>query len=496
MENRFKSVDTAEQVIAFPGIKRARLARRLICASGLILADIVAFGLAAAIFSGGAATQHFTVTHSLLPAGHINFDFYFALAVSFLLLRTLAGDYTKRQLFWDGTRLTTLSLFIAAACGLLMQSLAMAGSGLLSEALRWSFAIFAIPLLRQLVRQILSRASLWQMPTALIGDGDKAFSVFRMFRHSLSLGFDVRFHVTQDGSGTSNVSDVTRIWLSNPANLANRLAEAGCHEAIVLSDQLEDKEAARLIECLVTAGIEVAVVPQISRLPMMGMTVNYFFGSDIILMHVRGNVARGPSRILKRLFDFFGSLALLIILSPLLLLLTLMIKLEGGAAFFVQMRVGKNGEDFPCIKFRSMRADAEDMLLRWKRQNSPIWREYVASNFKLRNDPRVTRIGNFLRRTSLDELPQLLNVLMGDMSLVGPRPLLAREIGDYGEPYKLYCEMRPGITGLWQISGRSRTTFAERASADEWYVRNWTLWYDIVILFKTVDVLLRRDGAY
>lgn len=496
MENRFKSVDVAEQVIAFPGIKRARLTRRTLSGIGLVSADISAFFLAAVIFRSGAQTPQIVIPGTLFPAGHIVIDFYAMLALGFLLLRAMAGDYTKRQLFWDGTRLTTLSLIFAASCHVLMQTLTSAHYVLWQDLFSWTFVIFAVPVLRQGMRLLLSKVSVWQMPAALIGDGEKALNVYRMFRQSLSLGFDVRFHVTQSSERMSNVSDVTRIHQSDPALLVKRLAEADCHEAIIIADQLNDNDVAALVEHFVAAGIEVAVVPQISHLPMLGVRVNYFFGSDLILMHVRDSIARAPSRIIKRLLDFFGSLVLIVFLAPLLLLITLLIRLEGGQALFVQQRVGKEGQEFPCIKFRTMRADAEEMLQRWKQQNSPIWREYVASNFKLRNDPRVTRIGVFLRKSSLDELPQLFNVLMGDMSLVGPRPLLAREIGDYGSPYKLYCQVRPGITGLWQISGRSHTTFAERASADELYVRNWSLWYDIAILFKTVDVLLRRDGAY
>ena len=126
---------------------------------------------------------------------------------------------------------------------------------------------------------------------------------------------------------------------------------------------------------------------------------------------------------------------------------------DGGNAFFVQPRVGRDGREFLCVKFRTMTLDAEEQLSLWKHQKSPLYDEYLASNFKLRCDPRVTQIGRWLRRTSLDELPQLLNVLTGDMSLVGPRPLLSREIGEYGVTFKLYQQIRPGITGLWQISG-------------------------------------------
>ena len=137
------------------------------------------------------------------------------------------------------------------------------------------------------------------------------------------------------------------------------------------------------------------------------------------------------------------------------------------------------------------------MLSSWETEQPHLAEQYRASNFKLADDPRVTRFGRWLRRTSLDELPQLLNVLLGEMSLSGPRPLLAREVSSYGVAIELYQKVRPGITGLWQINGRSNTSFADRVTFDEWYIKNWSLWYDIVILLRTVRVVFSsRSGAY
>lgn len=136
------------------------------------------------------------------------------------------------------------------------------------------------------------------------------------------------------------------------------------------------------------------------------------------------------------------------------------------------------------------------MLNSWKEENNIIYQKYVANNFKLDNDPRVTRIGRLLRKTSLDELGQLLNVLKGEMSLVGPRPLLERELGDYNDGMFYYAMVKPGITGMWQVSGRSKTSFADRCRLDTWYIKNWSLWYDVVILIKTIGVVVKRDGAY
>jgi undecaprenyl-phosphate galactose phosphotransferase len=150
---------------------------------------------------------------------------------------------------------------------------------------------------------------------------------------------------------------------------------------------------------------------------------------------------------------------------------------------------------FPCFKFRTMQVDAEERL-RELLANDPAARAEWEREFKLRNDPRITPIGQFLRRTSLDELPQLFNVIRGEMSLVGPRPVIRAELCKYGDDVDYFLMVRPGMTGLWQVSGRNDVDYDTRVYLDTWYVKNWSLWYDIAILFKTIKVVLRRDGAY
>jgi lipopolysaccharide/colanic/teichoic acid biosynthesis glycosyltransferase len=169
---------------------------------------------------------------------------------------------------------------------------------------------------------------------------------------------------------------------------------------------------------------------------------------------------------------------------------------DGLPVFFAQRRIGQAKREFGMFKFRSMVRDAEGEFARWESESPDLLEEYRRNNYKLRQDPRLLEVGAWLRRTSIDELPQLLNVLRGEMSLVGPRPLLSRELAHYGEAIELYEQVKPGITGLWQVSGRSETTFEDRASLDSWYVRNCSLWCDFVILLKTINVVMRQDGAH
>tara|TARA_B100002052_G_C15883823_1_gene600626 strand:- start:2141 stop:3157 length:1017 start_codon:yes stop_codon:yes gene_type:complete len=198
----------------------------------------------------------------------------------------------------------------------------------------------------------------------------------------------------------------------------------------------------------------------------------------------------------KRFFDFYASLFGIIIISPILLIICLLIKFSSkGPIIYSHSRYGHNGKTFPAYKFRSMVQNADNILKDFLEKNPKQKKEWEEDQ-KLKNDPRITWIGKILRKTSLDELPQLINVLKGEMSLVGPRPIVENEIKKYGKNYSLYKRVRPGITGLWQVSGRNNTTYEERINYDCYYVRNWSLSLDFYLLFRTIKVVLFREGAY
>ena len=197
----------------------------------------------------------------------------------------------------------------------------------------------------------------------------------------------------------------------------------------------------------------------------------------------------------KRAFDIVVALIALIFLAPLIAVFAIMVRFQdGGAAFFSQTRYGLNGRTFKCYKIRSMSIDAADRLGRILETNPELKREWQASQ-KLKNDPRITPLGNFLRKSSIDELPQLWNVIRGDMSIVGPRPIVKNEIQKYGDSYRYYTAVRPGLTGLWQIEGRADTTYDERVDMDVKYVRTRSFFSDIWIILKTIPAVLASRGA-
>jgi undecaprenyl-phosphate galactose phosphotransferase len=190
-----------------------------------------------------------------------------------------------------------------------------------------------------------------------------------------------------------------------------------------------------------------------------------------------------------------ASAALIVLFGPLLLAIALAVRCDGGAALFGHRRIGVGGTSFRCWKFRSMVPDAEAVLAHTL-ATDPEARAEWERDFKLRNDPRVTPLGQFLRKSSLDELPQLFNVLKGEMSLVGPRPIVAAEVERYGLAMEEYRACKPGITGLWQVSGRNDVDYAERVELDRRYAWSWSLKGDLMILVRTLGVVARRSGAY
>ena len=197
----------------------------------------------------------------------------------------------------------------------------------------------------------------------------------------------------------------------------------------------------------------------------------------------------------KRLLDVIGAALLLLAAAPLMLAVALLIRGDGGPAIFRHRRIGARGKPFYCLKFRTMHIHAREMLQRHLEADAAARKEWEAS-FKLKNDPRVTRIGRFLRRTSLDELPQLFNVLAGEMSLVGPRPIIREEIQRYAGDFAFYAYCRPGLTGIWQISGRSDVDYSQRVYLDMIYVCGWTIWRDLMIIMITPKVFFVKSGAY
>lgn len=232
------------------------------------------------------------------------------------------------------------------------------------------------------------------------------------------------------------------------------------------------------------------------EIPLTAVRMDFLYNENLLLLRLKNNLAITANRVVKRAFDLISVILGGILISPFLIALAIIVAIDNhGKIIFAHRRVGRSGKIFKCYKFQTMYSNADKLLQDYLEKN-PEARAEWEEHFKLLNDPRVTKLGDFLRRTSLDELPQLWNVLIGDMSLVGPRPITAQEIKKYAENIREYYLVRPGITGLWQVSGRSDTTYEERVAMDVWYVQNWSIWLDFIYLIKTVGVVVNQKGAY
>lgn len=264
-------------------------------------------------------------------------------------------------------------------------------------------------------------------------------------------------------------------------------------ETVVLCGHLSDVRFQEIVDIALASGCHLLAVPRATV--RVGVQPSAIWRNGQMLIELTRPTLRGRQFFLKRILDLALTSAALVILSPVFIAIALAVRLESrGPVLFGQLRLGQNGRRFRCLKFRSMHRDAEARL----NADPALKRKYVANSYKLPEDedPRLTKVGRFLRKTSLDELPQLLNVVKGDMSLVGPRPIVPQELEQYGAAAPVFLSLKPGITGAWQVDGRSLVGYPDRADMEVEYVRTWSLGRDLMILLRTVPAVALRRGAH
>lgn len=413
------------------------------------------------------------------------------------------GLYSRRIPFWDELRSVLVTLIYLALLNGMVVLIAKWPFSRVLWLTSWIATCALLPVLRHFVRMALRKAGLWSRETIIIGTGETALSAYKAITSEPQLGFDVTsfIQITDNPSAIATVQpdkDLPKglqVLFLTHSGVLEFLRGKRDTEIVVALEERELNEAKVLIEEMSLELDEIHFIPSVHGLPLFGMEANHFFSHEILMLRSRNNLHFRPRVWLKRAFDFFAAIFILVVGSPFLLWIAIRIRLNGPGIFFAHVRIGFDGKPFACYKFRSMVPDAQERL-KHLLANDPQARKEWEDSFKLTNDPRITSIGRFLRNTSLDELPQLWNVVLGDMSLVGPRPIVRKEMERYGHRIDFYKSVRPGMTGMWQVSGRSDTDYRTRVHLDTWYVKNWTLWYDIAILFKTIKVVLNRKGAY
>lgn len=413
------------------------------------------------------------------------------------------SHYTNRRPFWD----ELYELLLALGVGFVLDAAlsVLTRNPLTRESLlaTWGLAFVLVPCLRISLKFALLKLGWLYQPYVIVGSGQQVFDTIRALESEILMGFRPVAVLSTEKPAQAGFQAPSCNYRGDHVpvftltqHLEDFISTPGHLRVVFVLAERDNSRLKAVAQRVALRRDDVYLVPAVAGLPVYGMEMYNFFSHEVLLLRARNNLNRRAVRAVKRLFDIAAAACLLLLVAPLLAFIALRIRSEsGGEVLFTQQRVGYDGKNFSIFKFRSMVPDADRVLEEWKTANPGLWAEYVASNFKLAADPRVTKVGRWIRRTSIDELPQLINVLRGDMSLVGPRPLLPRELEHYGADIDVYRNVRPGITGLWQVSGRSNTSFAHRVAMDRWYIRNWALWLDLVILIKTIRVVFAAEGA-
>lgn len=357
----------------------------------------------------------------------------------------------------------------------------------------WVLSLGLVPAMRSLTRNWGWRLGWWGYPAVVLGAGVTGSAVVRAMIRSARLGLRPVAFLDDDPAKIGSCPH--GVPVAGPLSMAVAMARSmpGC-VAILAMPGVERERLNSIMDEYTNDFGRVILVPDLFGATRLWVSALDFRG--MLALDIRQKLLDPHRQRFKRVSELVLLALAAPFLTPLFVLIAALIKCDSpGPVFFRQQRIGFGGEDIFIWKFRTMVANAEECLGECL-ERDPALREEWESQQKLRHDPRVTRLGRFLRATSLDELPQFYNVLCGDMSLVGPRPIVWDEVEKYREGFELYKRVRPGLTGLWQISGRSSTSYDLRVELDGYYVRNWSLWFDIYILSKTPFEVFRQRGAY
>ena len=413
------------------------------------------------------------------------------LGIMFFLMRF--QHYSDRRPFWDELGDVLRLVSSLALLDMTLVAITRWNSSRLWWLIVWGLAVLTIVWGRMLTRFVLQQWGLWIRPTIIIGHGENATEAAIALQSEARMGFEVAGYVDVDQPQPQ--LKLNGRTLKNIQELEELAALPGIQWVIALEHAQADQREHWLRILSQWGATDISVIPAMRGVPLYGTDMAHFFSHEVALLRVRNNLRRWPARLTKRLFDTSLAALLIMLLSPLMLCIAVALKLEGGSVFFAHVRVGKKGKRFNCFKFRSMVPNADQALTNLLESNPDLQAQWHKEH-KLKDDPRISPLGEFLRRTSMDELPQLFNVLKNEMSLVGPRPIVEEELEKYGLEKSYYLMVRPGMTGLWQVSGRNDVDYDTRVYLDAWYVKNWSLWYDLAILVKTFKVVLLRRGAY
>ncbi len=467
---------------------------------GLLLFDLMAFYLCLYL-----AFQSRRVLDPFIPSPLLTTmtDLVAAwwIAVVFLLLIYYERLYSKRvpvfeelRRVWQAVSLATVVLFALVSLGKLTASISR-----LIFIFFWLYGLVIFPLTRLIARRLLYRLHIGVENLLIVGAGEAGRAVAKEITIEKNFGYRI-IGFLDDKSALKKGIEVNgngyRV-LGKLKDYEKVISDNKIQTAVLAIPSASPVDQSKWASLLQQSLSRVLIVPDLKGIALLNADLYSLFDAQLFLIKIRNNLESFINRFVKRAFDLVLSLALLPVFLPILGLLSILIRIDSkGPALFRQKRMGRGARDFTCIKFRTMYANSDEILQEYLAKNRAAAKEWRTFKKLKGFDPRVTAVGRFLRKTSLDELPQILNILAGSMSFVGPRPYIENELKNYDTEKMTILLARPGLSGLWQVSGRNKLSFDSRVSLDVWYVLNWSLWLDLFILLKTFRVVLKKEGAF
>lgn len=437
--------------------------------------------------------RNYFVTYNYLKM--TPFMMYFVVPFFYLCGMLLKQTYMNRIQFWKVLERCFAAVFYGTtAIIVVLYFVKEAGNtSRFFILLNGVFVFILVIFFRYIIKRILCHFDIFKIPILIIGGGKTAEVLVKGIKDNYGEMYKI-IGILEDYERNKELKQYP--VLGGFRDAERIIKERTINNVVIAAPGLAQNDIISLVNRVQPLVHNLSIVPNLIAIPMSGIKAERFFNERIMLLRLKNNLASPLNRWIKYSFDFICTLMGTVIISPLLLLIATWIYFDSpGPVIFKHIRIGKNGKAFGCYKFRTMCMDADKKLAELLANDADVRAEWER-DFKLKNDPRVTKVGKFLRKTSLDELPQIFNVLKGEMSLVGPRPVVEEELEKYGEYLDDYLMVRPGITGMWQVNGRSNTTYEKRVHMDSWYVRNWSIWIDIMLLWRTVRSVIKCEGAY
>lgn len=415
------------------------------------------------------------------------------IVIPFIYIAFIAAARTYRRIipFWQRVE----SLFyssIYSIIAILLFFFVRANIAFL--ALLWLASFICLVIMRYLLKRILDERNIFQIPLLIIGAQEEALAFVKAINSDIGMSSYKIVGLISDKTPVKGLENYP--LLGDFKDMEKTIKTTGVNNVLIAIPYLEQAKIQNIIHRVQPLVKNICIIPNLQAIPMGGADLETFFDEKFMLIKVRNNLARNINKLIKLIFDMIVGLLICIPVIPIIIVCAIWVKMDSkGPIFYNAKRIGKNGKEFTCYKFRSMYTNSDELLEQYLAEN-PVAKKEWDEFQKLHDfDPRVTKAGKIMRKTSLDELPQILNVLKGEMSLVGPRPYLPREKEMMGHFYNIIISTVPGITGYWQVNGRSNVTFEGRLKMDDWYIRNWSVWIDIILLIKTIKAVFCNKGA-